>query len=84
MQFSINLLILIIPALALSLSPQDDLLCNVEECADVIDSSGCWNFAKSKSALLDCVPKGSVGVSSTREDCKYTKRDRFVHVLDVI
>jgi hypothetical protein len=84
MQFSINLLIIIFPALALSLSPQDDLPCNVAECADVIDSSGCWNFARSKSALLSCMPKGSVGVSSIREGCKYTKRDRFVHVMGVI
>ena len=64
MYFLLTPFILVFPTLALSLSSQIDPPCNVEECADVIDSSGCWNFARSKSALLGCVPKGStVGVS---------------------
>jgi len=73
MHFSINLLILIFPAIVLS-STLVDPYCNVEECAEVIDQSGCWNFAKSKNALLACVPKGTAEVSLTKLGYKYTNQ----------
>jgi len=86
MHFSLNFLVLVFPVLALSSSSQVDPPCNVEECADVIDSSGCWNFARSKDAILGCVPKGTtVGVSQIRRAYKYTlNRARFVNVMGVI
>ena len=63
MRFSVNLLIFIVPAFALTSSIQADPPCNVEECSDLIDQSGCWNFARSKNALYACVPKGAAEVS---------------------
>jgi hypothetical protein len=84
MQILRHLLFLALPAFALCLSSQAEPPCNVDECTDVIDQSGCWNFARSKKALLGCVPGGSVGVSWTIEGYICTDYLRSVLVMGVI